>query len=234
MADTRRHEMFAGDAFSDTRCGEAIDGREMTAAVGVVMELAAAQHCVVTTAALAAHGIGPSAIRRLVRAGVLRRLHQGVYLAGPAVPPHARAMAALLACGRGAALSHRTAGELWGFLPAIGGPIDVTRPGTTRTHDGVRVHRSRLEQRDVGRRHEMAVSRPARTLLDLAVVVGPRELDRALEEAQILRLVSLAELRGTAERAGPNRACGRFAARSAASTRHLRSPAQKRSGGCFT
>ncbi len=173
----------------------------MTAALGSVMELAPRQACIVTTADLTARGVAPTAIRRLVDAGVLRRLHRGVYLAGPTEPPNARAMAALLACGTGAALSHRTAGELWGMLPPGGGPIDVTRPGGARTHHGVRAHRGRLEPRDVGRHHGMSVTRPARTLLDLARVLGPHALDRALEEAQVLRLVSDAELYAILERA---------------------------------
>lgn len=80
------------------------------------------------------------------------------------------------------------------MLPPGGGPIDVTRPGGARTHHGVRAHRDRLESRDVGRHHGMSVTRPARTLLDLARVLGPHALDCALEEAQILRLVSDAEL----------------------------------------
>lgn len=174
----------------------------MTAPLSNVMELAAQQVCIVTTADLAARGVAPTAIRRLVEAGVLRRLHRGVYLAGPHEPPHARAMAALMACGTGAALSHRTAGALWGILPVTEGPIDVTRPGGARTHRGVRAHRGRLEPRDVGRRHGMSVTRPARTLLDLAGVLDLHGLDRALEQAQVLRLLSVAELRAVLARAG--------------------------------
>ena len=159
------------------------------------MALAARQHGVVTTADLHRCGFGPSAIARVTGAGVLRRLHRGVYLVGPVEPPHARAMAALLACGPGAALSHVSAAALWEIRPAPDDPIHVIHPGSARAHAGTRPHRMALQERDVTRRLGMRVTRPARTLLDLARILDERELARAVEQAQVMRLVAVTELR---------------------------------------
>jgi hypothetical protein len=94
-------------------------------------------------------------------------------------------MAAVLAGGDGAVLSHRSAAALWGFVGAAGTRHDVT---TTRSHkgpDGVRLHRTRrLAAWEVTTRERIPVSTPARTLLDLSEAVTPRILVRALEECE--------------------------------------------------
>jgi predicted transcriptional regulator of viral defense system len=165
-----------------------------------------AQHGVVTTADLHACGFGPSAIARVAGAGVLRRLHRGVYLLGPVEPPHARAMAALLACVPGAALSHHAAAALWEIRPAPDGPIHVIHPGSARARRGTRPHRMALQERDVTRRSGLRLTRPARTVLDLASCLDERALARALEQAQVMRLVAVTELREVLARAGPRHA----------------------------
>ena len=167
------------------------------------MALAARQHGVVTTADLHRCGLGSPAIARLAGAGVFQRLHRGVYLVGFSQPPAARAMAALLACGPEAALSHSSAATIWEIRPAADGVIHVIHPGSARAHTGVRPHRMKLEPRDVTRRLGLRVTRPTRTLLDLASMLDARELARALEEAQVRRLVDTTELRELLARAGP-------------------------------
>ena len=158
-----------------------------------VARVAAAQHGVVTRAQLEAIGFGRGAIAHRLAQARLHRLHRGVYLVGhPVAPPLARELAALLACGPGAVLSHRTAGELWGLLPAGEGnrEVDITVVGRNPRHPGIRVHRvRRLEARHLMARRGIPVTAPARTLLDLADVLPPRALERAVDEAQVSRRV---------------------------------------------
>ena len=111
-------------------------------------------------------------------------------------------MAALLACGPDAALSHASAAAIWEFRPPAPDVVDVIHPGSARAHAGVRPNRMRLQPRDVTRRLGMRVTSPARTLLDLAATLEVRDLARAVEEAQVQRLVSVSQLREIIARAG--------------------------------
>jgi len=124
-------------------------------------------------------------------------MHRGVYVVGPVESAYSPSMAATLAAGPGALLSHYAAAVLWGHVAARDGPIDidVTVPGRkARNRRNVRVHRAALHPADATRRHGIPVTSPARTLLDLATQVTQRELDRATEEAQVQRRVSLHSL----------------------------------------
>jgi predicted transcriptional regulator of viral defense system len=79
-----------------------------------VVELAAKQHGVVALRQLTRLGMQPGAVKHQVRAGRLHRLYRGVYAVGrPDVTRHGRWMAAVLACGPDAVLSHRSAANLW-------------------------------------------------------------------------------------------------------------------------
>ena len=84
-----------------------------------IAEIAARQHGAVTRAQLLVAGASPDTVDRRVKAGRLRRIHKGVYLVGPIEAPRAREMAAVLACGTGAALSHGSAATLWGIVPGV-------------------------------------------------------------------------------------------------------------------
>jgi very-short-patch-repair endonuclease len=106
-------------------------------------------------------------------------------------------MAAVLSCGEGALLSHETAGRLWALPVPATREIHVALPGRGGVHrrPGLRLHRIRyLHPSDVTRRDGIPVTSPARTLLDLAAGLPTRELARAVEEATILRLVSIDSL----------------------------------------
>lgn len=106
-------------------------------------------------------------------------------------------MAAVLACGDGAVLTHRAAGALWRLVPFAKGSIDVTVPtrGGRAAAAGVTVHRARSVTADeTTRHHGIPVTTPARTLLDLAVVLSRRRLERAVDEAERLRLCGASEL----------------------------------------
>ena len=118
----------------------------------------------------------------------LHLLHRGVYAVGHRPPsPLATAMAAVLACGPDAALSHQSAGALWRILPRWPTPIHVTAP-RDRRHPGIHVHRS--PHADTTTHYGIRVTTPARTLVDLADVLTPNQLTRALNEAQVQRLVT--------------------------------------------
>jgi very-short-patch-repair endonuclease len=100
-------------------------------------------------------------------------------------------MAAVLACGSNAILSHRSAAALWRILPRWPWPVDVTAP-TRRRHPGIRVHCS--EQAKTTNRHGIPTTTPAQTLLDLADVLDDRQLARAVNEAYVLKLTTPEQL----------------------------------------
>ena len=132
--------------------------------------------------------MGEDAIDWRMKRRRLHRVHIGVYAVGHlALTRNGRFMAAVLACGDGAALSHFSAAVLWGMLEDRGQLIHVTVEGN-RVCRGVIVHRSPLQGQRV-RRRGIVVTTPARTLVDLADVVHRRRtLERAFDEAEYLGL----------------------------------------------
>jgi very-short-patch-repair endonuclease/predicted transcriptional regulator of viral defense system len=157
----------------------------------VIAQLAARQHGCVTWRQLVDAGVDRGAIAHRLAHSRLHRVHRGVYLVGHGLaPPLARESAAVLACGEGAVLSHLAAATLFGILQHDDPEIDVTVVGCRKQRAGIRVHSVRsLDPRHVTRRRGLPVTAPARTMLDLAEVVSPRELERAMEEAMRMRLV---------------------------------------------
>src|SRR5215217_3154995 len=113
-----------------------------------IAELARRQHGVLSRGQLKALGFGEDAIDGRVRRGRLHQLHRGVYAVGHLnLTRNARFMAAVLACGDEAALSHFTAAVMWGML-SDEGKIHVTAP-TCRRRSGLVVHRAALEEGEV-------------------------------------------------------------------------------------
>ena len=100
-------------------------------------------------------------------------------------------MAAVLACGSDAALSHLSAAALWRIVPRWPSAPHVTAP-RDRRHPGIHIHRS--PNADATTHYGIPVTTPARTLVDLADVLNPKQLTRAVNEAQVQRLVTQAEL----------------------------------------
>jgi very-short-patch-repair endonuclease len=100
-------------------------------------------------------------------------------------------MAAVLACGPDAALSHQSAGTLWRILPRWPTPTHVTAPND-RDRPGIHLHRS--PNAETTTHYGIRVTTPARTLVDLADVLTPKQLTRAVNEAQVQRLVTPNEL----------------------------------------
>lgn len=167
---------------------------------------------VFTRAELIACGLSREGIARRVRQGWLRRVHRGVYVVGWLAPaPEPTWLAAVKACGPAAVLSHRAAGELWGVLE-YRAPVEVTIPGPgTRAVAGVVVHRSRLLEPDqIAVERDVPVTSAARTLIDLAAVLGFAALRQAVRRAQGKRLVTLPKLIALIEHLGPRRGSKRL------------------------
>jgi very-short-patch-repair endonuclease len=126
-------------------------------------------------------------------------MHHGVYAVGhSALNREGRWMAAVLACGSGAVLSHRHAAALWKIRPGgHRGPIDVTlrtRAGRRRRR-GIRVHRPRVVRvEELTTCREIPCTTPDRTILDLAGILSTRHLERAIDEGDRLRLFDVDDL----------------------------------------
>ena len=134
-------------------------------------------------------GCGRAAITRRVRAGQLHRLHRAVYAVGHrALRPEGHRLAAVLACGPGAVLCHRTRRRALGPAQApTRTRIDVTAPRGRHGAPGIRLHRSRsLDAQDTTHHEGIPITTVSRTLLDLASSARPSELERALAQAERL------------------------------------------------
>ena len=161
-------------------------------------EMVRRQHGVLTRTDLLALGFSRRGIEHRVGSGRLHLISRGVYAVGRReLTPHGRWMAAVLACGDGAALSHRSAAELWGVGREWEGQIDLTVPRRcTSKRDGLRMRsRPSLPSRSVARRHGIPVTDPVQTLIDLATELKVRRLERAMNEADVLDLVEPETLR---------------------------------------
>ena len=127
---------------------------------------------VIGHAELVSCGVAPATIQGWVRRGRLVRLHRGVYaLERPPETMRGRAIAALLAVGPGAVLSHQTAAAFW-RIAAEPHEIHLSMPNAVRSREGITVHpNARLDPRDVRRKTGLPLTSPSRTLLDLAATL---------------------------------------------------------------
>jgi hypothetical protein len=137
--------------------------------------------------------VTPAQIEGRVRRRVLIVLHRGVYAVGHAVlRPAGYRLAAVLACGTDAAASRAAAGAHWQIRRSAATRVDVTvASGSGRTRPGIRVHRDAIEPWERTVHDAVPVTTPARTLMDLAEVLPRRALERALDEADGLRLLDV-------------------------------------------
>jgi very-short-patch-repair endonuclease len=163
----------------------------------VAAGIAARQHGVISLTQLRYAGLTRRAIGRRVASGKLYRIHRGVYAVGhPGLSREGRWMAAVVACGDGAVLSHRSAAALFGFAPKPRGRWDELTPEVTVPGDGGRARRagivlhrsSTLLPSQTTRRAGIPVTKPARTLADLRREISASEWRAALREAEYLRL----------------------------------------------
>lgn len=165
---------------------------------GRAWELARRQHGVVARGQLLGLGFTPKAVVHRVKTGRLHPLRRGVYAVGrPQITQEGRWMAAVLACGDGAMLSHRSAAALWGFGDEHPDYVEISvRRHHKVRRPGLRVHdRAGLWDRDIGAHCGIPVTQPVRTFLDLATVAGPKTVERAINEADKLDVIDADALR---------------------------------------
>lgn len=169
--------------------------RHLDRAIAAVAER---QHGIVARSQLTSLGLGRRAIAHRLECGRLHAVHRGVYAVGHRVlSQQGRWMAAVLASGPGAALSHEAAAASWGLRTTARSRIDVTAPAKRGSRRGIRFHSAVLPADEVTVAGGVPVTTPPRTLLDLAGAVRPHALARAVDEAEALRLtdvLSLADL----------------------------------------
>jgi very-short-patch-repair endonuclease len=140
----------------------------------------------ITRAQLLGLGLSPRAITARIHAGKLIVVHAGVYAVGaPRRTALARAAAAVLACGPGAALSHESALALWDLRQWPPTP-EVTAP-SERRRPGIRTHRSTTLAGDVWTRQGIGTTSPVRTICDIAPRRNDRQLVRITQDARLKR-----------------------------------------------
>lgn len=162
---------------------------QIRAGDGAIARLAERQYGVVSRRQLLDLGLSRHAIAHRIEAGRLYRLHSGVYAVGHrSVPKEGRWMAGVLAGGEGAVLSHRSAAALWGWRAATPNRAEITSPHSTRSSQTLLRHCADLPRDEMTVRHGIPVTTVSRTLLDLAAVVSTTEFERAVREAEFLRL----------------------------------------------
>ena len=162
-----------------------------------VAALAARHHGVVALAQLAGLGMTPDELRTRVAARRLHVLHRGVYgvVGHPLLRIEGHWLAAVLAVGDDAVLSHRSAAALWNLLPPGAGDPEVAVARTLKRRAGISLHCFRsLPGSHVTTRNAIPCTTVARTILDLAAVLSPRRLERALGQAEVLRLYDRNEI----------------------------------------
>ncbi|HEX7278161.1 MAG TPA: type IV toxin-antitoxin system AbiEi family antitoxin domain-containing protein [Solirubrobacterales bacterium] len=172
--------------------------------------IAARQHGVATRQQLENAGLGARAIRNRVDRGQLHRIHHGVYAVGHrGLSLHGRFMAAVLACGEDAVLSHGSAAVLWNLLRPLDGPVHVSVPRTSglKKRRGIHLHRTpalaepspsptslpirggRGRGLLTTRRDTIPVTTVARTIEDLRRSSFPARLvRRAIRQAELMGL----------------------------------------------
>lgn len=150
-----------------------------------VADLAQRQHGVVARRQLLALGMRRRAIVGRLKRGQLHEVFRGVYVVGVRrISRRGRWMAAVLACGGDAVLSHRSAARFWRLLPPASEWVDVTSPKAEVERKGIGGHRSPLQADEWLVRDGIPVTSPFRTIFDLAAVAEMRELERAFHEAE--------------------------------------------------
>jgi very-short-patch-repair endonuclease len=163
-----------------------------------VSAVARRQYGLLTREQLRGLGVGEHGIAERIRTGRLHRLHRGVYAVGhDALKPQAHWLAAVLACGPGAVLSHASAAAHWGIRQSAAAKVDVTVPARSgrRERKGIRLHRSRRLAPEEATTHEgIPVTTVARTLLDLADVLAAQALKRTIDEAEYRGLLDMTSL----------------------------------------
>jgi len=161
-------------------------------------ELAGRQHGVVARRQLLALGFNSREIEHRVARGRLHLITRGVYAVGwPKLAPKRRWMAAVLACGEGALLSHRSAAALWEIGPERRNGVDISvmrRAELRRRGLWIRGRPSLTAER--GTKHDgIPVTTPTQTLIDLSIELPAMSVERAVNEADKRDLIDPETLR---------------------------------------
>jgi len=166
--------------------------------------LAEDQYGVVSRSQLVKLGYSDAAVSRAVRSGRLHRLLRGAYAVGhAAVPPHGRCLAAVLACGSGALLSHSSSAWLWGLTGTCPIRPHVTVPTRGHQHSSVQLHHSTiLTDEDCDEFERIPTTAVPRTMLDLAANHRARRLESVIEKAEHRGLLDIDRLDSILARAG--------------------------------
>jgi predicted transcriptional regulator of viral defense system len=180
---------------------------------GEIARICHGQHGLITLEQLEDQGLTVQAIHERLLVGRLHRIHQRVYSLMPKVmTERGRFMAAVLACGTDAVLSHRSAAYLWGFVDTWEEPIDVTAPNRRgRSPEGVAAHRDgSLQPIDKTTLYGIPCTSVARTLLDFAAVAPEWEVRKALAQAEVLRILDRPKLEALLKRSRRRRGVARL------------------------
>ncbi len=168
-----------------------------------IVALFARQYAVAGVEQLIDLGLSGRAVRDRAAIGRLHRIHRGVYgLTRPSLlTREGRWLAAVLACGPGAVLSHRSAAALLELRPTAGARVDVTAPNRRgRSRPGISAHTGSLHPDDVTIFRNIPCTSLARTVIDLAEVVDRRGVERFLEQAEIQHRFDLRSLKSQLRR----------------------------------
>jgi Protein of unknown function (DUF559) len=152
---------------------------------------------VVAWAQLAALGVTAREVQVRIAAGRLHRIHRGVYgvVGDKLLRREGRWLAAVFAIGEGAALSHRSAGSLWGLLSSSGRAPEVAVARKVKPRSGIHLHCLRsLPEGHTTARNGIPCTTVARTIVDLAALLPARRLEQVIGQAEILRLFDRTEI----------------------------------------
>jgi very-short-patch-repair endonuclease len=188
-----------------------------------IMAMAARQRGLLTGTQLISIGVGRRTIERWVGSGRLQAVHRNVFAVGPQpLTRHARWLAAVLAKGPGAVLSHQSAAALW-RLAGDRLEVHVTAPSGRhgRGLSGIHLHRCELARDEWMSREGIPLTTVARTLFDLAETAESPQLRSAWDEADRLRLLRIPQVATIYERHPRRRARSRIGRFLAAEQRHV-------------
>jgi Protein of unknown function (DUF559)/Transcriptional regulator, AbiEi antitoxin len=205
VVDGPKIRLYGGKSAHQLRGADPLDA--------AIADLAEEQHGVISLGQLVELGLAARSVDKRAAMGRLHRIHQGVFAVGHRLlSPDGYRMAAVLACGPGAVLSHRSAAALWGIRSGGRSRIDVTAPRRRgRCPAGIDAHRDgSLHPSDRTEIRGIPCTNLARALLDLAGVVSPRELRNAITQAEIERVFDLAAVNAVIARSRRRRGVARL------------------------
>ena len=169
-----------------------------------VAAVARRQHGLLTRSQLAHLGLSQKQVRAWTANGRLERMFPGVVrVAGVPKTREQLLLAAVLWGGAHALVSHRSAGELWGFDGVKGNKPEITMPaGELKQSVDIVVHSTRVPMTDRRTRHGIPITTPERTIIDLAGALTAEQLEVAFESARRTRQVTTASVERLLARIG--------------------------------